>query len=282
MTELSSRPADTDNVRTAVDGRVCTVTVSSPRRKNAVTPAMWGQLTEVFRWLARTEDVWVVVLTGDGDDFCSGADLGEQQDVHWLTSMRWVNEAALSLAAVPQPTIARVDGVAVGAGLSMALGCDLIVASDRARFSEIFAKRGLSLDVGSSWLLPRRVGLGKAKELSLLASMVDAPEAERIGLVNRVVPADELDAAVADWVDQLAALPPIAVEPVEGAPRPGGERDPRRGAGRRGLGPDDQLRLRGHRRGHRGLHQEAPAGLPGPLTPFDCRTPWVGSEHRHR
>lgn len=211
MTELSSRPADTDNVRTAVDGRVCTVTVSSPRRKNAVTPEMWGQLTEVFRWLARTEDVWVVVLTGDGDDFCSGADLGEQQDVHWLTSMRWVNEAALSLAAVPQPTIARVDGVAVGAGLSMALGCDLIVASDRARFSEIFAKRGLSLDVGSSWLLPRRVGLGKAKELSLLASMIDAAEAERIGLVNKVVPADELDAAVADWVDQLVDLPPIAV-----------------------------------------------------------------------
>lgn len=216
MAELRTRPDDTDNVRTTVEGRVATVTISSPTRKNAVTVAMWGQLAEVFRWLALTPEVWVVVVTGDGDDFCSGADLGAADDTHGLTAMRHVNEAAIALHALPQPTVARVDGVAVGAGLSLALGCDLIVATERARFSEIFATRGLSLDFGSSWLLPRRVGLTKAKELALLATMIDAPEAERIGLVNKVVPVDELDAAVQEWVDRLVSLPPIALTQTKG------------------------------------------------------------------
>lgn len=216
MAELRPRPTTSDNVRVGVDGRVATVVVSSPKRKNAVSTAMWGELAEVFRWLALTPEIWVVVVTGDGDDFCSGADLGKPDDTHRLTSMRHVNEAAIALHALPQPTIARVDGVAVGAGLSMALGCDLIVATERARFSEIFAARGLSLDFGSSWLLPRRVGLAKAKELSLLATIIDAAEAERIGLVNKVVPVDELDAAVAEWVERLVSLPPIALTQTKG------------------------------------------------------------------
>ncbi|MCB0976559.1 MAG: enoyl-CoA hydratase/isomerase family protein [Acidimicrobiales bacterium] len=211
MAEPVSRPSDTDNIRTTVEGRVATVVVSSPGRKNAVTPPMWGQLASVFRWLEFADDIWAVVVTGDGEDFCSGADLAQSDDVHWLASMRFVNEAAIALHSLPQPTIARVDGVAVGAGLSLALGCDLIVATERARFSEIFATRGLSLDFGSSWLLPRRVGLGKAKELSLLAPIIDAAEAERIGLVDKVVPVEALDAAVAEWTDRLVSLPPIAV-----------------------------------------------------------------------
>ncbi|MEO6987968.1 MAG: enoyl-CoA hydratase-related protein, partial [Aquihabitans sp.] len=91
------------------------------------------------------------------------------------------------------------------------LGCDLVVASDRARFSEIFARRGLSIDFGGSWFLPRRVGLHKAKELALLAEIIDAAEAERLGLVNRVVPVEDLDAAVDEWVQKLAAGPPIAL-----------------------------------------------------------------------
>jgi enoyl-CoA hydratase/carnithine racemase len=126
--------------------------------------------------------------------------------------MRHVNDACLALHAVPQPTIARVDGVAAGAGLNLALACDLLVASDRARFSEIFARRGLSLDFGGSWFLPRRVGLHKAKELALLAPIIDAAEAERIGLVNRVVrPRVELDAQVDDWAGSWPPGPPIAL-----------------------------------------------------------------------
>jgi enoyl-CoA hydratase/carnithine racemase len=216
MGQLTSRPDDTPNVRSEVDGRIATVTISSPGRKNACTPAMWGELAAVFRWLTFASDVWVVVLTGDGEDFCSGADLGVPDDEHALTSLRWASEAASTLHALPQPVIARVDGVAVGAGMSLALGCDLIVASERARFSEIFARRGLSLDLGSSWLLPRRVGLHKAKELSLLAEIIDAAEAERIGLVNKVVPVEELDSAVQEWAERLASLPPIAVSQSKG------------------------------------------------------------------
>ena len=111
----------------------------------------------------------------------------------------------------PSPTIARVDGVAAGAGLNLALGCDLVVASDRARFSEIFARRGLSLDFGGSWLLPRRVGLHKAKELALLAAddRRRRGRAHRAGQQGRA--AGELDAAVAEWAPQLAAGPPIAL-----------------------------------------------------------------------
>ena len=205
------QPADSENVRTEVALGVATVVLANSRRKNAINEAMWGELTAAFRWVASDTEVRVLVVTGEGDDFCSGADLAKGPDGHWLAYMRYVNEACLALAAVPQPTIARVDGVAVGAGLNLALGCDLVVASHRARFSEIFAQRGLSLDFGGSWLLPRRVGLHKAKELALLAPIIDAAEADRIGLVNRVVPAAELDAAVGDWARQLAAGPPVAL-----------------------------------------------------------------------
>jgi 2-(1,2-epoxy-1,2-dihydrophenyl)acetyl-CoA isomerase len=211
MSALRDRPANTDGVEITVADAIVTITMRNPPRKNAVTDAMWGELAAAFRWVASTDQVRAVVLTGDGEDFCSGADLSGPPEVHWLAHMRYINDACLALAAVPQPTIARVDGVAVGAGLNLALACDLIVASDRARFSEIFTKRGLSVDLGGSWLLPRRVGLHKAKELVLLADVLDAAEADRIGLVNKVVPAAELDDAVADWAQRLAAGPPIAM-----------------------------------------------------------------------
>ena len=93
----------------------------------------------------------------------------------------------------------------------MALGCDLIVAGESARFSEIFSKRGMSLDGGGSWILPRRIGLHRAKELAFFADLIDSAEADRIGLVNRVVPEADLDAFVADWTQRLIALPPIAL-----------------------------------------------------------------------
>jgi 2-(1,2-epoxy-1,2-dihydrophenyl)acetyl-CoA isomerase len=211
MSAQRDRPANTEGVEITVADAVATITMCNPRRKNAVTDAMWGELAAAFRWVASTDEVRAVVLTGTGEDFCSGADLSGPPEVHWLAHMRYINDACLTLAAVPQPTIARVDGVAVGAGLNLALACDLIVASDRSRFSEIFTKRGLSVDLGGSWLLPRRVGLHKAKELVLLAEVIDAAEADRIGLVNKVVPVAELDAFVADWAERLAAGPPIAM-----------------------------------------------------------------------
>ncbi|MFM7898754.1 MAG: enoyl-CoA hydratase-related protein, partial [Actinomycetota bacterium] len=133
------------------------------------------------------------------------------KQVHQLAAMRHVNDAALSLHRMPQPTIAKVRGVAVGAGCNMALGCDLVVASETARFSEIFAKRGLSVDFGGSWLLPRRVGLHRAKELALFGDIISAADAREMGLVNRVLPDGELDAFVDGWAKRLAAGPPIAL-----------------------------------------------------------------------
>jgi 2-(1,2-epoxy-1,2-dihydrophenyl)acetyl-CoA isomerase len=123
-----------------------------------------------------------------------------------------VNAAALALHEMTKPTIAKVNGDAVGAGMNLALGCDLVVAAESARFSEIFARRGLSLDFGGSWLLPRLVGMHKAKELALFGEIISAREAERIGLVNRVVPDAELDTFVTDWAERLASGAPLALQ----------------------------------------------------------------------
>ena len=196
-----------------VDG-VVTVTMDRPEKKNAINGPMWDELTDTFRDIANRADDRVVVVTGAGGAFCSGADLsgGVANDGrHGLAWMRHVGDVCLALHAVPQPVIAKVVGVAAGAGLNLALGCDLIVASDDARFSEIFAKRGLSVDFGGSWVLPRLVGMHKAKELVLLADIIDAKEALDLGIVNRVVPAAEIDAFVDDWARRLAAGPPIAL-----------------------------------------------------------------------
>ena len=110
-----------------------------------------------------------------------------------------------------KPTIAAVNGVAAGAGLNLALGCDLVIASERARFSEIFSKRGLVVDFGGSWVLPRLIGMHRAKELVLLADVIDATEAERIGLVNRVVAHGDLGATVGELANRLANMAPLAL-----------------------------------------------------------------------
>lgn len=203
---------DFETLRVTRDGAVATITLSRPGRKNALSPQMGRELREVLSEIAFDTSVRCVVITGAGDAFCSGADLGElTADGHGLAHMRDIHRVAQALHDLPQPTIARINGVAAGAGLNIALGCDLTVMSTEARFSEIFARRGLSTDFGGAWLLPRLVGLHRAKELVLLADVLPADEAERLGLVNRVVPPDELDAVVADWSSRLAAGPPIAL-----------------------------------------------------------------------
>jgi 2-(1,2-epoxy-1,2-dihydrophenyl)acetyl-CoA isomerase len=211
------------------ENSVVTVTINQPKKKNAINAQMWDGLAEIFREIASRSDDRVVVVTGAGDDFCSGADLsgrggssdaggagaassvGAQNQVHHLAAMRRVNDACIALQRLPQPTIAKVRGVAVGAGCNLALGCDLVVASQTARFSEIFARRGLSLDFGGSWLLPRRIGMHRAKELALLAEIVGASDALEMGLINRVLPDEEVDAFVENWARKLAAGPPIAL-----------------------------------------------------------------------
>jgi len=194
---------------------IVTVTMNRPAKKNAANGTMWDELRDTFKEIANNPDDRVMILTGAGGEFCSGADLSDggarRANTHALASMRNITDVAMSLARIPQPTIAKVRGVAVGAGCNMALMCDLVVCSDTARFSEIFAKRGLSLDFGGSWVLPRRIGLHKAKELALFGDIISAQEAERIGLVNHVEQDAELDAFVNNWAAKLAAGPPIAL-----------------------------------------------------------------------
>jgi 2-(1,2-epoxy-1,2-dihydrophenyl)acetyl-CoA isomerase len=193
---------------------VVTVTVNRPDRKNAMTTDMLRELHAVIVAVGADEEDRVLVITGAGDAFCSGADvqgLAGASTLHPIVGMRRTGDAVLALHRLPKPTIAKVGGVAAGMGCNLALSCDLIVAADTARFSEIFSKRGLSLDFGGSWLLPRLIGLHRAKELALFGDVISAQEAAEMGLVNRVVPRADLDAFVDDWATRLAAGPPLAL-----------------------------------------------------------------------
>lgn len=196
-------------------GGVVTITLDRPEKKNAINGVMWGELLAVAQDISGDPEVRCVVLTGAGGAFCSGADLsdegGTSRAQHQLPRMEYINSVVQAIHELPMPTIAKITGVAAGVGMNIALGCDLVVATDDARFSEIFAKRGLSLDGGGSWLLPRLVGLHKAKELALFADVIDAAEAERLGIVNRIVPAAEIDALVDEWSTRLASGPPLAL-----------------------------------------------------------------------
>jgi len=197
---------------------IVTITFNQPEKKNAINTQMWGTLLDHFRDLRRDTSVRVVVITGSGDGFCSGADVSgfdtpreNSAGNHPLHGMRMTKDVALALHELPMPTIAKVNGVAAGAGCNMALGCDLIVASDRARFSEIFPRMALSLDLGGAWILPRLIGLHRAKELAFFGDILSADEAKEMGLVNRVVAHDELDVTVDTWAKRLAAGPPLAL-----------------------------------------------------------------------
>jgi len=195
------------------DNGVVTATLNRPHRKNAIVFSMWEELRRIFQEVSQTDSDRVLIITGSGDAFCAGADLGKEMlDSHPLNSMHPVNSAALALHDVTIPTIAKVNGVAVGAGMNLALGCDLIVAGESARFSQIFARRALSVDFGGTWLLPRLIGVHKAKELALFGDIISAQDAERMGVVNRVVADHELDKFVDDWAERLAAGPPLALQ----------------------------------------------------------------------
>lgn len=197
-----------------------TITLNRPAKKNALNVQSWVELDRVLADVAADPDDRALVLTGAGGNFSAGADLSGGEAGKGLTGrrlqpivqeMRVVGDIIGRLHRIPKPTLAKVDGVAVGVALGLVLACDLVLASDRARFSAIFAKRGMALDGGSSWLLPRRVGVTKAMELAFFGEMVEAHEAAAIGLVNRVVAVSELDALAQDWGHRLATGPTLAL-----------------------------------------------------------------------
>lgn len=207
-------------IRVEQDQQVTTVTIDSPQSKNACTGSMWVAIGRTFQDLAYS-GTRVVVLTGAGGEFCAGADLSgggeppperpaEARD-SMVDGMRVLADVVLAIHDCPVPVIAKVDGVCVGAGLGLALAADLTWCSDRARFSAIFAKRGLSLDFGTSWLLRERLGVHRAKELAFTAKVLSGTEAAAFGLVNAVVTAEDLNEAVDQLAATIAGGPPLAL-----------------------------------------------------------------------
>ncbi|MFF7734477.1 enoyl-CoA hydratase-related protein [Streptomyces sp. NPDC007984] len=193
-------------------GCVRTLTLNRPHRRNAIDAELWEALREALAAAGGDRSVRALVLTGAGGAFCSGADIPDRvSSAHPLYRMRPLTEVTLLLHELPVPTVAKVTGAAVGAGWNLALGCDLVVATPQARFSQIFARRALSPDCGGSWLLPRLVGLQQAKRLALLAETIDAEEAKALGLVTWVTGTDEVDTFVDDLTARLVAGPPVAL-----------------------------------------------------------------------
>jgi 2-(1,2-epoxy-1,2-dihydrophenyl)acetyl-CoA isomerase len=200
---------------------IATITLNRPDRLNAMGGTMAEDLEQALEDANSDGGVRVLIVTGAGRAFCSGADLSTlSQDVDEKPFFLVQRSPAaggirlfpLQLQNLEKPTIAAVNGPAVGAGLSLALACDMRIASDRATFSQIFITRGLVPDTGSTYFLPRVVGMDKACEMVFTGEILDAEQARDCGLVNRVVPHDELMPAVRELAAKIAAGPPIAMK----------------------------------------------------------------------
>jgi len=209
-----------------VANRVATITLNRPNRLNAWTPIMEEEVRRAMYGASADDAVRVIVLTGAGRGFCSGADMAALEDsanrgVLTLTEVKTEAKQAGKNAsnvrpdfqkrhsyfpAIPKPIIAAINGPAAGLGLILTLYCDLRFASERARFSTVFSRRGLIAEHGVSWLLPKIVGLSNALDLLFSARMIDAQEALRIGLVDKVFPEEGLMAGVLAYANELATL----------------------------------------------------------------------------
>ena len=196
-------------------GAIAKVVMNRPEARNALDLTMRREMLGALDEIEADPTARVVILTGAGGHFCSGGDVKTMKKPHTAAEGRGrvelLNKMVLRLVNFPLPTIAMVDGYAVGAGSNLALCCDLIIASDRVRFGELFCKIGLAVDGGGTWLLPRLVGLARAKELAFTGDVIDAAEAARIGLVNRVVPAAALETTTRTLAEKIAAGPPLAL-----------------------------------------------------------------------
>ncbi|TDB91411.1 enoyl-CoA hydratase [Actinomadura sp. KC216] len=192
------------------DGGITEITLNRPAKRNAMTDAMWGALEEI---LTDLQDTRVLIITGAGGSFCGGSDVsGLLDDPGSLPDRIAVsNRCVLAMRELPVPTIAKVGGPAAGAGANLALACDFVLAAEDAYFAQLFVHRGLSVDSGASWLLPRLVGDRRARELCLLGDRVGAEAALETGMITQVVPPDGLDAAVTDLAGRLQALSPAAL-----------------------------------------------------------------------
>ena len=197
---------------------VAVLTLNRPQKLNALNGALRDAMHDAIADVQADDDVRAVVFTGAGRGFCSGADLTSgdgpneppSQNDH-LDDLGWVGRQALSLYNLNKPAIAAVNGVAVGAGMSLALACDLRVGSAQTRFKTVFIERNLSPDSGMSFFLPRIVGYSRAADLIYTSRTVDAEEAHRIGLLDRLVDQDDLLDTALEVATQMAAWPPLAL-----------------------------------------------------------------------
>ena len=217
----------TDLIRCDVDGAVARVTINRPDAGNSLSAEMRDRLTDTFEELSATLGVRAIILTGAGEKhFCTGAGLGGAQrpepprpadapdrvlgDISRVIRRGWQRLVA-SILDCEKPVIAAVNGTAAGGGANLMLACDLIVMADHARLVEVFVRRGIMPDAGGCYLLPRIVGLPRAKEILFLGDDVSAADCERYGIANRVVPGAELDATATELATRLASGPSKAI-----------------------------------------------------------------------
>jgi 2-(1,2-epoxy-1,2-dihydrophenyl)acetyl-CoA isomerase len=204
------------------EGSVLTLTMNRPEKLNALNEEMAAMLLAAIRRAASNDGVRCVVLTGAGRAFCAGGDLGLLNDArkrnaaHELEGLlRAGHELVLALCDLPQPVLGSINGAAAGGGMNLALACDMLIASDSAQFGESFSKIGLFPDFGGTYSLPRLVGPAMAAELFITGDLISASDALRLGIVNRVVPAEKLAEETHSLAARLAAAPPITTRAVK-------------------------------------------------------------------
>ncbi len=209
-----------ENIILEIEEQVAVVTLNRPDKLNAISPELHEEIMQACRQLGEDDGVRVVIWTGAGRGFCSGVDLtaARPQGEHQPRSERideygWVGRQAIEIYRnLNKPTIAAVNGVAAGAGMSLALACDMRVGSASSRFKTVFIERSLSPDSGMSFFLPRIVGASRAFDLVYTSRFVDADEAYRIGLLDRLVPAESLLDEAKELARQIAFWPPVAMQ----------------------------------------------------------------------
>ena len=204
-----------------VSDYIATITFNRPQNLNTFSDVMLREVTEALHSARYDDNVRAIVLTGAGRHFCAGADVKQMGATASAAPTAWerraylkrnIHQIARTMFVMEKPVIASVNGAAIGAGCDIAMMCDMRIAADTARFGETYVKVGIAPGNGGMWLLPRLVGLPKAMELILTGDIIDAAEAERIGLVNKVVPADQLPQATREFVGKVAEGAPIAVQ----------------------------------------------------------------------
>lgn len=203
------------------DGELAVVTFNRPQSLNALNDGLRNDINAVSAQIYNDDSVRAVIFTGAGRGFCSGADVsgraprGEQSasppQNSRLDQMGWVGRLAMSIYEIGVPSIAAMNGVAAGAGMSIAIACDMRVGSVKSRFKTVFAERGLSPDSGMSYFLPRLIGYGRAADLIFTSRDVFGEEAYRLGLLDRLVEPEQVLATAKEIASQVAALPPMAI-----------------------------------------------------------------------